>query len=563
MKRDAMKNVILLPIAVLAAVLLGSGCMVFNVGKPDVFVHEENAGETATLVPGTQREIVDVQAIVEQRERTALLDFDVHVELKATQRGTFDIRHTKKTYTVRRQRRLAVGFYPGAAEYYLMPEGALVPCNADYACYKGDVEFGHKPGQYKSDPTDRMEGFWMGVMSSWVLFPIGIIETANSLVIAPLRGWDCTHDLVPAKGGFGTNLVGWHVELTPEIQALSKFSSRERARMGVQSVAGRHHGGIAAGWPFGHLGLFGVHKHLAVFVDEPAVTQETTRETRTETFGAYGPCYAELSVPALNNHVQRKRLTGSMETSFRLPDVDRDCTVTAYVSFLADPEDSTPPDRLHHKVLAKARGRKWSGVLRLKASPNATASPRSQPGIVVTNVVVVDRRTPTEPKYRVYDEEPYANGRAVYRVELLGGTTLHEVEDELRAMFEGNVRRAFVKANPGVDEASVRVNAMERYDGDVVRFEVRAYALPPEVEPIGYEYSQETRSGTMRFRVAERARANMAKVKAWARENIAAVVTDKNVLLTAGERPPEGATFRSLDENFSDGVLTVEFEAVQ
>ena len=55
----------------------------------------------------------------------------------------------------------------------------------------------------------------------------------------------------------------------------------------------------------------------------------------------------------------------------------------------------------------------------------------------------------------------------------------------------------------------------------------------------------------------------MAKVKAWARENIAAVVTDKNVLLTAGERPPEGATFRSLDENFSDGILTVEFEAVQ
>ena len=547
-------------IAVLAAVLLGTGCVAFNVGKPDVFIHEEAGRETSVPVPGTDREIVDVSAIVEQGEQPALSDF-VHVKLNATQRGTFDIRHTKKTYTVRRQRRLAVGFYPGAAEYYLMPEGALIPCNADYAFYEGDVEFGHKPGQYKSDPTDRREGFWMGVMSSWVLFPIGIIETANSLAIAPLRGWDCTHDLVPAKGGFGTNLVGWHVELTPEIQALSKFSSSERARMGVQSVAGRHHGGIAAGWPFGHLGLFGVHKHLAVFVEEPAVASETVRKTRAETSVANGPCYVELAIPALD-HVQRERISGNVDTSFRIPGVDRDCTVTAFVSFQVDSENPPPPNSLHREVLAKANGRKWSGVLHIKASPNATLSPKTQSIGVVTNVVVVKPTSPG-PQYRLHDEESFAGGRAVFRLEILDETPVLELVPKVRSEVEGNVRREFLAANPGADESLVRVVSLERYDGKIVRFEVRAYALPPEVEPVGYEYSQETRRGTMRFRVAERARANMAKVKAWARENIAAVVMDKNVVLTSGQRPPEGATFRSLDENFSDGILTVEFEAIE
>ena len=41
------------------------------------------------------------------------------------------------------------------------------------------------------------------------------------------------------------------------------------------------------------------------------------------------------------------------------------------------------------------------------------------------------------------------------------------------------------------------------------------------------------------------------------------VANSKFSVHTAGERPPEGAKYRSLDENFADGVLTVEFEAVE
>ena len=539
-----------MPAVAVFAAFSGAGCVVINVGEPEVFVHEEFSGEASVPVPGTEQRIVAVSAVVEQRDQPASSDF-VHVKLNATQRGTFDIRRTTTKYTVRRQRRLAVGFYPGAAEYYLMPEGALVPCNSD----------GIGNDTYENDPRVKGFGFGMGALCAWYLFPIGVVETVNSLLIAPFCGWDCTHDLVPAQGVFGSKYIGWHVELTPEIQALSKFSDSERAKMGVQSILGRYHGGSARGWSFGHQGLVGVHKHLAVFVEKPTTATETVRKTREETFNAFGPCYVELSVPALN-HVQRKRLSGSVETSFRIPGVDRDCTVTAFVSFQADPDNPPSSDSLHHEVLDKAKGRKWSGVLHLKASPNATLSLRPQSVGVVTNVVVVAPR-PRTPQYRLRDEEPFADGRAVYRLEILDETPVLELVPKVRPEVEGNVRREFLAANPDADESLIRVVSLERYEGTIVRFEVRVYALPPEVEPVGYEYSQETRRGTMRFRVSERARANMAKVKAWARENIAAVVTDKNVLLTAGQRPPDGATYRSLDENFSDGVLTVEFEALE
>ena len=51
--------------------------------------------------------------------------------------------------------------------------------------------------------------------------------------------------------------------------------------------------------------------------------------------------------------------------------------------------------------------------------------------------------------------------------------------------------------------------------------------------------------------------------KSWARKNIAAIISDKNVALEASKAPPSGAQYRSLAEKFEDGVLTVEFEAIE
>jgi hypothetical protein len=53
------------------------------------------------------------------------------------------------------------------------------------------------------------------------------------------------------------------------------------------------------------------------------------------------------------------------------------------------------------------------------------------------------------------------------------------------------------------------------------------------------------------------------EAKQWARADIEAIVKAKNVVLEAGGTPPEGALYRSPGESLEDGVLTVEFEAVE
>ena len=84
-----------------------------------------------------------------------------------------------------------------------------------------------------------------------------------------------------------------------------------------------------------------------------------------------------------------------------------------------------------------------------------------------------------------------------------------------------------------------------------------AESLIPELD--GLSYSAATRRGTVTMKL--RPQADLRRSKEFVRANISSIVCDKNVMLTAGERPPDGARYRSLDETFANGVLTVEFEA--
>ena len=51
-------------------------------------------------------------------------------------------------------------------------------------------------------------------------------------------------------------------------------------------------------------------------------------------------------------------------------------------------------------------------------------------------------------------------------------------------------------------------------------------------------------------------------LRTYVRANISAIVSEKNVILEAGQAPPAGARYRSLGESYEDGILTVEFEAL-
>ncbi len=83
----------------------------------------------------------------------------------------------------------------------------------------------------------------------------------------------------------------------------------------------------------------------------------------------------------------------------------------------------------------------------------------------------------------------------------------------------------------------------------------------PPYKVDGWEYDPVTLKGRIRLRVMGDMPAS--ETKRWARENIAAIILDKNIVIEAGKAPPKGAKFQSLGENFTDGVLTVEFEAVE
>lgn len=72
---------------------------------------------------------------------------------------------------------------------------------------------------------------------------------------------------------------------------------------------------------------------------------------------------------------------------------------------------------------------------------------------------------------------------------------------------------------------------------------------------------EETRRGAVRLRASDDVSPDL--LWRWARENVAEIVRDKNVSLVAGRESPAGARFVLLGEALENGVLTVEFEAIQ
>ncbi len=77
----------------------------------------------------------------------------------------------------------------------------------------------------------------------------------------------------------------------------------------------------------------------------------------------------------------------------------------------------------------------------------------------------------------------------------------------------------------------------------------------------GWSYDHDSRRGWVRLRIPNGVSTEDARY--WVRENIATILAEKDVLLEADKAPPSGVTYRSLGEKFENGILTVEFEAVQ
>ena len=408
----------------------------------------------------------------------------------------------KKSVTTTEQRLLACGFFPGAAEEYCMPEGA-------------------KP--LRCMEPDYATAFVLGALPCGVFVALG---TAEALVFElPFGSYEC-----PKKNDSAT-----------------------------------------------HLGLVGFHKYTATTRGAPVYGPKTpiASDLRTRSNYLPGPYEVELSIPDLKHTARQALEQGQTATLFKLPAVQRDCTVEAVVSF----SNKAPGSDESAKAIEHAKRKTWTTNLALKAPPPPPPPPSPPPPRVVRSApkpepvpepqvreVVREihhyhevEKKPEEPPYTV-EKAIDGTGRTVWRIKMRGDQNAFSVDREVHAQLLQELRDDFAGRNPNVPRGEI--NAWATYTtedgGRTLVYEGEASSLIPKLESLRYDAA--TRRGEVTMRLTEGA--DLRQSKDFVRRNISAIVCDKNVVLT-GERPPDGARYRSLDENFADGVLTVEFEAVE
>lgn len=462
----------------------------------------------------------------------------------------FEKREHAETVTVRTQKRLAVGFFPGSAEFLFVPQGALQPVlDSSWARKTRDT-----PRRlYVSDPRNNIGGY-VKYELFYLLGTCGLLTsvgTVYSLICAPFDDWKCgRHDFVDPNG---IVKVGDAYDAdSPKLRALLRFSKSQRNRIGIITCLDNHYGGAPSAT---HFGLIGIHKHLAVFVDGPTAGPTTVigTETKRRSGFAAGPFIVELKMPDLGFSDWKRVAPGETQAAFSLPAVERDCTVEVIVSFREDASaNGRAADDLTRQVLAKAAGREWRFDLALKG----TGLPASGP-----TLVRAPAPQPAAPLFEVVEITPKGDGQYFVRVAIKDKSKTFSVRNLVKPEVSRLVREDFRSKHPEEPARFVRENM--RYetenDGDYLACTGWVFSVRPTED--GWHYDAASRTGWIRLRVTGGIPASEAE--AWAHENIAEIVKYKNAVLEPGKAPPPGAAFRSLGEKFEDGILTIEFEAVQ
>ena len=114
------------------------------------------------------------------------------------------------------------------------------------------------------------------------------------------------------------------------------------------------------------------------------------------------------------------------------------------------------------------------------------------------------------------------------------------------------LRDAYIQMHPGTNANSLVVDARPSLkNGRIIG---HAAVLSLAVERL--EYDAATRRGKLAVRFNP---GQVEEARVYIQRNIETLVRDKNILLTTGERPPEGQ-YRSLGEKWNGDILEIEFE---
>ena len=492
----------------LVALCACSGCIAFNVGSPERFTSEFPAGvETRT----TSRKALYSQPTVE-RDRTGT---DVSVALHGVvERGEQKCRIVNEI-DICRQKRMSFGFFPAAAERNLRPSDSARPI------WFYDPSFGR----------DKILAIDDGQGPAWLFLGgpiVGLPLVPYALFVEPFAGnWDCGDH--PWRNG-GKDWIS-----APAGAGYRPYS----------------HGGTRNSFPFLHLAPFGFFRHVRLEFSPERFKEARPISAATyvrETLAVRGPYRIDLSVPAIGFSDRREVGDGADRAEFRLPPGASASDAVALVRYRPSAAGLGAIRDESQRVLLEDAMR-WAHVVPL--GPLGA-------GARVVVAVEAARKAPI----RYQREKDDANGRSVYRAEVLDETKdAFEIAAFVRPFLLEELREEFAERHPGLDRDLVRAWAdyETEEDGATLLFSGAAFSVQPVAD--GWRYDDASRRGMVRLRLSKEA--ELADARRWARENVESIVRDRNAVLAEGSGPPPGAKYRSLSERFEDGVLVLEFEALE
>ena len=189
----------------------------------------------------------------------------------------------------------------------------------------------------------------------------------------------------------------------------------------------------------------------------------------------------------------------------------------------------------------------------------ASPQPVSPPAVAVVTATQQPQPVSTPPQrlYRIVESERESGEIFARRfvLEVLGDIDV-STERAIRREYIEDLKLDYAETYGLADLASIYVD-FTQFSLKDRRIEGRAVVFTATPDTT-MQYDANTRRGkiTVRFNSAVR---GTDWARGWARRNIETLVRDKNILLTTGEKPPEGH-YLSRGEQWHGDVLEIEFE---
>ena len=485
----------------------------------ETFTHTDTIYETAPSP--CRNDVVSVMPQCVQHGEVAITKIELEVQEE------YERHSHQETVTVRKHKKMAVGILPGFASIAINPsDGILAP------------EMELNPSDTKDIYQSRQRWLAAEFLMPFSFGVLNGITTFCSLFCGHFEEYE-TFPVTKEWAG-------------PYWDRLQRFPKTDQTKIGMFGASTEMSRAVKRG---SSLGLVGVHKYFKLNIDPIQRSGSVSAGTSTQrkSMAAIGPYMTQFEIPALGYKDWKQVPRGDTQATFPLPKVSRDCTVEAVVTFQAAPTASGTPSDLTRQALAKAAGRDWRFDLVLKGT-NTQPPPRGPDDPV---------RPPPPPKplYEIVGINSMGNGKYEVRASIKDKSKTLTIMREIKRDISVQIREDYLALNPGVSPQYVReyIRPETENSGDILILTGWAFSVRPVED--GWSYDSETRRGWICLRVTGGMPADDAK--RWARDNIAAIVAEKNVVLEAGKAPPPGATYRSLSERYENGILTVEFQAEQ